>query len=492
MSVTQYIGARYVPLFADPITWDITQQYEPLTVVCYQGNSYTSKQSVPANIDISNTDYWVLTGNYNAQIEQYRAEVQTFDNRITANTTSNTAQDAQLAGTTSSGLKTLIEANASDISTNSADISEIETTLTGFSSSSQVKTYVDDMATDFNSDLSNLETSLTADIDEVSADVTEKHELIFIGDSWATNFSGALPTQLGRRLNCTVHSYAVSGTSFIQGDSNFVAQANAAVVDTTVNASRVKYIVILGGSNDWSHGNTSDATLAQYINQAATILLAKFKRATIHVAFNIRWKYNDTVWSKLNGQIRVWDRVTQQCGYNNYPVICHPESMCWLSKTFFQDDLVHPTEIATRYFAQYLAMAISGGQMSIDRTNRTSISLNGYSNVNGYCYVFFNEQGLRLEFEVNVTTEFQGSHGIATDANGLSPVQLYHEPSVNQETNQLGAILARVDGQGSCNAIFKFTTSNLGDTIYISPTIAGGTVPVGVYKGSVDFRFYGI
>ena len=91
MSVTQYIGARYVPLFADPIAWDITQQYEPLTIVYYQGNSYTSKQAVPANIDISNTDYWALTGNYNAQIEQYRAEVQTYDNRITANTTSNTA-----------------------------------------------------------------------------------------------------------------------------------------------------------------------------------------------------------------------------------------------------------------------------------------------------------------------------------------------------------------------------------------------------------------
>lgn len=492
MSVTQYIGARYVPLIADPITWDITKTYEPLTIVYYQGNSFTSRQAVPAGIDITNNDFWALTGNYNAQIEQYRTEVQTFDNRITANTNSNSAQDAQLAGTSASGLKTLIESNASDISDNSDDIADIETTLTGFSSSSQVKTYVDTVAANLDSSLSALGDSLTADIGAVSANVTEQHELIFIGDSWATNFSGALPTQLGRRLNCVVHNYAVSGMGFIQGERNFVAQANAAVADTSVNASRVQYIVILGGSNDWSHGNTSDATLAQYINQIANILLAKFKRATIHVAFNTRWKYNDTVWSKLNGQLRVWDRVTQQCGYNNYPVICHPESMCWLAKSFFQEDLVHPTEIATRYFAQYLAMSISGGQMSIERTNRTNVQLNGYANVNGYCYIFFNEQGMRLEFEVNVTTEFTGSHGLATDANGLSPVQLYHEPSVNQETNQLGAILARVDGQGSCNAIFKFTTSALGDTIYISPTIVGGTVSAGVYKGSVDFRFYGI
>lgn len=72
MSVTQYIGARYVPLFADPIDWDNTRQYEPLTIVYYQGNSYTSKQAVPTGVDISNTDYWAITGNYNAQIEQYR------------------------------------------------------------------------------------------------------------------------------------------------------------------------------------------------------------------------------------------------------------------------------------------------------------------------------------------------------------------------------------------------------------------------------------
>ena len=63
-----------MPLFADPIEWDKTNTYEPLTIVYYQGNSYTSRQSVPAGVDITDTTYWALTGNYNAQIEQYRKE----------------------------------------------------------------------------------------------------------------------------------------------------------------------------------------------------------------------------------------------------------------------------------------------------------------------------------------------------------------------------------------------------------------------------------
>lgn len=84
MAVTQYIGARYVPLFANPLDWDINTAYEALTIVYYRGNSYTSRQAVPSGIDISNGDYWALTGNYNAQIEQYRQEVQAYDARITA------------------------------------------------------------------------------------------------------------------------------------------------------------------------------------------------------------------------------------------------------------------------------------------------------------------------------------------------------------------------------------------------------------------------
>ena len=63
-----------MPLFSDPIDWDRTKTYEPLTIVYHQGNSYTSRQSVPEGVDITDTTYWALTGNYNAQIEQYRKE----------------------------------------------------------------------------------------------------------------------------------------------------------------------------------------------------------------------------------------------------------------------------------------------------------------------------------------------------------------------------------------------------------------------------------
>lgn len=68
----KYVGARYVPIFAGE--WDNTKKYEPLVIVSYQGASYTSKTFIPIGVEITNESYWVLTGNYNAQVEAYRQE----------------------------------------------------------------------------------------------------------------------------------------------------------------------------------------------------------------------------------------------------------------------------------------------------------------------------------------------------------------------------------------------------------------------------------
>lgn len=68
-----YVGARYVPIFDGD--WDNTKQYEPLTIVSYQGDSYTSKTYVPTGAPITNETYWAKTGNYNAQVQQLYEEV---------------------------------------------------------------------------------------------------------------------------------------------------------------------------------------------------------------------------------------------------------------------------------------------------------------------------------------------------------------------------------------------------------------------------------
>lgn len=100
MSVREYVGARYVPIIVGE--WDNTRTYEPLMVVTHQGNSYTSRQYVPAGIEITNDSYWVLSANYNAQVEAYRNEVRDilpYDE---------TPTDGSIKGVTSDGIKKAI------------------------------------------------------------------------------------------------------------------------------------------------------------------------------------------------------------------------------------------------------------------------------------------------------------------------------------------------------------------------------------------------
>ena len=69
-----YVGHRYVPkIFGE---WDNQNEYEGLSIVTHQGASYTSKKRVPVGIDILNDEFWVVTGNYNAQVEEYRKETE--------------------------------------------------------------------------------------------------------------------------------------------------------------------------------------------------------------------------------------------------------------------------------------------------------------------------------------------------------------------------------------------------------------------------------
>lgn len=82
MATRQYIGARYVPKFYEnsdgTAEWRSGVIYEPLTIVTWNGNSYTSKKVVPATIGdpSSNSEYWVATGIYNEQLAHIGEQVE--------------------------------------------------------------------------------------------------------------------------------------------------------------------------------------------------------------------------------------------------------------------------------------------------------------------------------------------------------------------------------------------------------------------------------
>ena len=73
MANNVYVGSRYVPIFDGD--WNSGKVYEALTIVDYNGSSYTSKRPVPAGTLPTNTTYWALTGNYNGQISNLQNQI---------------------------------------------------------------------------------------------------------------------------------------------------------------------------------------------------------------------------------------------------------------------------------------------------------------------------------------------------------------------------------------------------------------------------------
>lgn len=268
-SVREYIGARYVPVFANPAQWDNGREYEPLTIVMNEGNSYTSTQYVPTGIDINNETYWALTGNYNAQVEAYRKEVQTFDNRITTNT--------------------------NDIETNMAEIADLKKSVNSINTKTSDKIF------------------------------------IVIGDSFSTNV-GSDPsgtplwhTIVANKMGWTVDNFAVNGTGFVAGgNDNFINQLNR-VIAKYPTGEGIAHIAVFGGWNDVridANPNNEILNMAisinsHYPNIPCTFMLGNtFVNQIIGTNALLSTLYNSGVFFCMTRGIRVIDMSMVNIGHN--------------------------------------------------------------------------------------------------------------------------------------------------------------------------------
>ncbi len=80
MAIKKYIGARYVPKFMG--AWDKSSEYAALSVVYTNDQSYVSRKTVPANTEITNTEFWIKSADWNAQVTQYNQNVERYENEV--------------------------------------------------------------------------------------------------------------------------------------------------------------------------------------------------------------------------------------------------------------------------------------------------------------------------------------------------------------------------------------------------------------------------
>lgn len=214
MAVTQYIGSRYVPLFADPVEWSSTKSYESLTIVLHEGNSYTSKQFVPVGIEITNDDYWVCTGNYNAQVEQYRREVRDVSAALP--------------------LSDFTEETVSERLTSA--ISDVNQTMqqTVENVNKSLASTVEDVNQSLEDTLETVNESLAETTEEINQTTDNK---IKISENEIKNYAECAQSYLGRYVPNT--GYSVQGGTMIDDSIGLFAMPTSGAADNIVDVARL-------------------------------------------------------------------------------------------------------------------------------------------------------------------------------------------------------------------------------------------------------------
>lgn len=420
MATKEYIGARYVPLFADPVEWDKARSYEPLTIVSHAGNSYTSRQYVPADVEITDESYWALTGNYNAQVELYRKETTAVKTGLDAETKIRETTDADLSkrlkpletamptklasvahdgtlegtGTAADRLKvklnrgTLINATADTVypalarDKNSGVLKGLAfnagTGLTPYDS--------DDADVGPGIKLSDAILNRLAANESAIAKLTYAGDCLIFGDSIAygrdsTPLSKRWSTLLCDALKVKEHNFAKDGAWFgTTGESGntISSQIDTAIADKSINKSTVTLAIVEGGVNN-SKERTNATAVAPEIVNIGNRLQEAYPNARIIYLINLNGGEKQT---DLIGQHVVWTRTVCRAimQSSKYGVI---DATDWLQGTSNYtsssgNTYIHPTTEGHAYIAGKLTSILKYGINPNDEISSNQWSLDSF------------------------------------------------------------------------------------------------------------------
>lgn len=422
--VREYVGARYVPVFADPAEWDNTRGYEPLTIVLHQGNSFTSTQYVPTGVDINNTEYWLETGNWNAQIEAYRKEVLRYDGRITQN-----AED--------------IEANMQAIADEATERASADTALQQFIKSEETARKAAD--TELNQ---NLSAAIAAVNQQNILSLYKGKNCVWVGDSFTTGVGADPKTKRVSTVFCnamgmTEFNYGVGATGWIWGttaNTPYITQVqNAYNAMTQEQREKTAMVVLPGTSTDVSHGSTS-----KQIGAAATLCAKKasdlFPNAVIYVI--------PMIWDKALFTYTAYDTTVEICDQINKAAIPHvkmdEDSYTWLlgRYDFYTSDNVHPNNTGYAVWAAKMISSILGSANTAGYINSFTSSFGTWDKKTYYLkngFVFM------PGYKITNVSDAGGDKNIGTLPNNIRPA--YNQTTVLSSGGEaVGYVTYQTDG----------------------------------------------
>ena len=318
--------------------WSKANSYDYYDVVRVDGTSYIAVQDVPANTEITDTEYWAKWNDPNAQMELLQDTVYTFDRRITSATET---ANAALTSANSKAPVNHASANTTYGIGTTANYGHLKITdeLTNAGASTG--------------------TAASAKSLYEYATANRRH-LVIIGDSFTdTNTREyAWPSYM---TEFTVHNYAKSGAGFVDQTSTprtFPVQLNTAISDVAFDNSDVCAVIVYGGINDFLHGSSA-TTVSSVMSQMYDTITENFVNAKPIIVFmNAPNTAKETRWT-LNGVTLYLADVIK--GDNRRPIIPGNNILVpYTPSTVFDADNIHPNATGMRVIAGFMRAAIYG------------------------------------------------------------------------------------------------------------------------------------
>lgn len=337
MSVREYIGARYIPLFADPIEWDSTRTYEPLVIVKNNGASYVSRRYVPEGTPITNTQYWIMWADFDAQLEQYRYEVQQLSAQV-----DDIVETAESAKTT---------ANAA-----SATATAAQSAVAAEKSARQAE-----------------DTAIRSEIKAAKA----RELWVIIGDSFSDtsqpSFNNWVKIIQNMRPNITIKNYSKSGAGYVHATNTvFPSQVQQAINDSSFTNADVTRVIVYGGINDIASNDPLNSVYTAAQN-CANLIKQNFTNA--EVGFYPNWSANVDMTAAKQQYLSYIANAINPIGYQltldsafllmNYRVT-----------DVYQSDTIHPNQLGHGIIAAYMLNGYKGGLRNRVQGPLTAAALN--------------------------------------------------------------------------------------------------------------------
>lgn len=454
MAVTQYIGARYVPLiYQNPDdntnNWKQGVPYEPLTIVSYAGGSYTSKAAVPAGAanPVDAPEYWVSIGLYSGQTSINTNNISRIQHAL-ANATeagyvcTTARQDGDFVWIDGTLYRCTADVAVNDNYVEGINITPVLDSL---------KTLIDDMTqldTTLHDDMDDLEDYVDDQINDFRAEINRPEKYIFLGDSYNESYhhggwGSFIISQLGLTEGTDVWNVAQSGAGMANG-MFLTAIQNTAATMTDDEKNGITKILISSGANDW---NATEANITTGLQALEGYLISTFPNAEI-ILVGGEWAY--ATQAEREGILSAYNAYATA---NRYMKYINKAFLLFLDPYFLEDDMTHPTQNGMYHYAMLLKNVLLGGNSFTRFYSGLNAVINTTvtgGNVSSYpVYGDISEAGIHVfnnsPVQMGWTTPIHIGHNTATKIGEISTQNNLFE----REATIYGTFFAAYDLNGS-------------------------------------------